>query len=441
MIWTTDGVDSRWPVKPLASLTTKVGSGATPRGGRRSYPDQGIPFIRSQNVHFDGFSPEGLAFLTTEQSRQLNNAIVQADDVLLNITGASIGRVCIAPAEMAGARVNQHVCIIRPSGISSSFLAGYLASPQIQSSIVFGNYGVTREALTKSQILELPVPVPPAAEQDRLEKLLVDISTHRLRAANYLRTAGRAIKRLRQSVLAAASSGRRMADWRIEPGLSTADEPSELPPGWKVLELRDLAASIRGGSGGVPENDPTDFPILRSSSVRPFEVDITDVRYLKTEQSQREANFLQEGDLLITRLSGSIEYVGNCAIVGELQGRRIQYPDRLFCCRLHDSSYARFVELAFASPELRRQIEAASKSAAGHQRISISDLKSFRMALPPIDEQREIVRRASKLLATADALLTRINDGSRAVDRSSQATLAKAFRGELLPPQDAAASE
>ena len=132
MPWDIDGIDPDWPLKPLTRLTTKVGSGATPRGGRRSYPDHGVPFIRSQNVHFDGFDTEGLAFLTDEQARQLDGVTVQEDDVLLNITGASIGRVCVAPAQMAGARVNQHVCIIRPVGVKAAFLAKYLASPQVQ---------------------------------------------------------------------------------------------------------------------------------------------------------------------------------------------------------------------------------------------------------------------------------------------------------------------
>ena len=138
-----------------------------------------------------------------------------------------------------------------------------------------------------------------------------------------------------------------------------------------------------------------------------------------------------------SRLSGSIEFVGNCAIADDLQGRRIQYPDRLFCCRLHDSRNAQFIELAFAGPELRKQIEAASRSAAGHQRISISDLRQFNVALPSADEQQEIVRRTSEALSAADSLLTRIDNASRAVERSSQAILAKAFRGELISSQEA----
>src|SRR5580698_6110483 len=120
----SDKIPDRWKSAPLRSLASKIGSGATPRGGERAYQRTGIPLIRSMNVHCDGFRAEGLAYLNEEQAAALNGVTVQAGDVLLNITGASIGRVTQAPQEMNGARVNQHVCIIRPvKGIEPSFVA------------------------------------------------------------------------------------------------------------------------------------------------------------------------------------------------------------------------------------------------------------------------------------------------------------------------------
>src|SRR5262245_52641837 len=103
-----------WQVAKVGEITSKVGSGATPNGGQESYHSLGIPLIRSQNVHFNGFREEGLVYLSQEQADELAGATVRHGDVLLNITGASIGRVTVAPAHMDGARVNQHVCIIRP---------------------------------------------------------------------------------------------------------------------------------------------------------------------------------------------------------------------------------------------------------------------------------------------------------------------------------------
>src|SRR6185312_10312072 len=100
-----------WSEASVEELTSKVGSGATPRGGNQVYKPSGIPLIRSMNVHFAGFNEKGLVFLDVEQARQLDGVTVRAQDVLLNITGASIGRVSLAPERMTGARVNQHVAI------------------------------------------------------------------------------------------------------------------------------------------------------------------------------------------------------------------------------------------------------------------------------------------------------------------------------------------
>src|SRR5262245_16171787 len=98
-----------WRSVPLRELTHKIGSGATPKGGRKSYHVSGIPLIRSMNVHFSGFTDEGLVYLDEAQAKQLQNVVVLPNDILLNITGASIGRVTVAPDTMRGARVNQHV--------------------------------------------------------------------------------------------------------------------------------------------------------------------------------------------------------------------------------------------------------------------------------------------------------------------------------------------
>jgi type I restriction enzyme S subunit len=164
-----DSESADWGTKRLKDLTTKIGSGSTPSGGKESYQASGVPLIRSMNVHFGGFVRQGLAFLNDEQAEKLKNVAVKADDVLLNITGASIGRVATAPRNMEGARVNQHVCIIRPtSEITPQFLELFLASPVVQNLIETIQVGGTREALTKAMIEQFEIPVPSIAEQRRI---------------------------------------------------------------------------------------------------------------------------------------------------------------------------------------------------------------------------------------------------------------------------------
>ena len=105
-------------VVALAEVTDKIGSGATPLGGEASYKSAGTALIRSMNVHDGEFIEDGVVFLDEQQSRALDNVIVQEGDVLLNITGASVARVCSVPDRYAGARVNQHVSIIRQKRIN-----------------------------------------------------------------------------------------------------------------------------------------------------------------------------------------------------------------------------------------------------------------------------------------------------------------------------------
>lgn len=181
----------RWPTVKLGSVTSKVGSGATPRGGEAVYRQSGIPLIRSMNVHFDGFRRDGLVYLDDKEASLLDNVVVQNNDVLFNITGASIGRVTTAPTEMTGARVNQHVCIIRPTQeVMPQFIAYFLRSPQQQALITSNQIGGTRQAVTKGMLLNWDVPISPPAEQERIVNLLDEADKLRkLRALADCRTA------------------------------------------------------------------------------------------------------------------------------------------------------------------------------------------------------------------------------------------------------------
>lgn len=153
----------------LGDHVVKIGSGFTPLGGYRSYQSSGIPLIRSQNVHMNRFEPEGLAFISEEQDAEMEGSRVLAGDVLLNITGASIGRVCVAPDHFCPANVNQHVCVIRGDGtFDSDFLCLYFSSPLFQKFVWDSQAGATRQALTKGLIENLKIPLVGLPEQKRI---------------------------------------------------------------------------------------------------------------------------------------------------------------------------------------------------------------------------------------------------------------------------------
>lgn len=238
----------KWNYDKIRNFTSKVGSGATPKGGEASYKTSGIPLIRSQNVHFGGLRMEGLVYLDDQQASKLDNVRVELDDVLLNITGASIGRVCLAPLEMEGARVNQHVCIIRPEPgtVLPGFLELFLGAPEIQDFILETESGATREALTKGKVLEFEVPTPSLEQQ----AWIVSTTTSQLervsRAEKSLEAAIPLLERFRQSVLASAFRGDLTAEWREQnPDVEPASELLErLRVERKRLWIEDYARKL-----------------------------------------------------------------------------------------------------------------------------------------------------------------------------------------------------
>lgn len=157
------------PRYPLDSRASKIGSGSTPLGGRSAYPSAGIPFVRSLNVRMRTFQWDDIAFISPETHAKMAGTTVKPNDVLLNITGASIGRVACAPPDLREANVNQHVAIIRPdAGLDSRYLMYWLSQPTVQETINSEQKGATRQGFTKAQISAFEVPIPPISEQRRI---------------------------------------------------------------------------------------------------------------------------------------------------------------------------------------------------------------------------------------------------------------------------------
>ena len=167
---------SDWEIASLVEHCKKIGSGATPRGGSSVYLEEGeITLIRSQNVYNDGFKRDGLVFITEEAAEKLKNVIVEENDILLNITGDSVARVCMVDKQVLPARVNQHVSIIRPkeSSFNPLYLRYQLVSPHVQQLLLnYASAGATRHALTKSMIENLGIPKPDLDTQNNIAHIL-----------------------------------------------------------------------------------------------------------------------------------------------------------------------------------------------------------------------------------------------------------------------------
>jgi type I restriction enzyme S subunit len=390
-------------VAPIAELATKVGSGATPKGGQSAYQITGTPLIRSMNVVFFGFKEEGLAYINDDQAQLLSNAEVRQGDVLLNITGASIGRVTAAPDWSEGARVNQHVCIIRPSGcLLQSYLSAYLSSPAIQSLIIDENYGVTRQALTKQQVLELEIPVPPLNEQHRiaakLDTALVadDACRQRLDGVEAL------LKRFRQAVLAAATSGELTREWRGERGESD----------WDTNSFGNCGAV----TGGITKNSsrlsmPLQKSYLRVANVYRNRIDLDDISTIGITEAEYGKTVLRPGDLLIVEGNGSLQQVGRVAIWEESDLDCV-HQNHLIRWRTHEMR-PKWALYWLMSPVGRELLEQRAKSTTGLHTLSVSKVSGIPIPVPSIAEQEEIivpvqgVRRSTKTLLRGALLAVR----------------------------------
>lgn len=174
--------DMLWNTDVLKDICTKIGSGSTPRGGKESYIDEGISLIRSMNVHNAYFEYKDLAHITLDQAEKLNNVVVEHDDLLFNITGASVARCCVVPSDVLPARVNQHVCILRcREKINPIFLQGLLVNENYQGKLLqIAKSGATREAINKQQLESLEIMIPPLELQNQFASFVEEIDKSRL---------------------------------------------------------------------------------------------------------------------------------------------------------------------------------------------------------------------------------------------------------------------
>lgn len=175
---------SGWNQAKLGKVTSKIGSGATPRGGKENYHSEGVSLIRSMNIHDGLFLYKDLAHITDEQARQLDNVAVEDKDVFINITGASVARSCIVPHEVLPARVNQHVAIIRciRSQLNPIFASNMFINDEFKKQLleIGESGGATRQAITKQQLHDLNIILPPLELQNKFATSVNEINQSKL---------------------------------------------------------------------------------------------------------------------------------------------------------------------------------------------------------------------------------------------------------------------
>lgn len=210
-------IPEHWGLVPLRYLYNKIGSGVTPKGGGDVYTDEGVTFIRSQNVHFDGLRLDDVVKIDIETHQKMNNSSVEFNDVLLNITGASIGRCCVVNIDEE-MNVNQHVCIIRVNErIKPDFLNIVLQSNVGQTQIKLLTTGGNREGLTQEAVKNMSIPLPNIETQIQLLNSITEKMKSFDLIKNKIETAIAKLQTYRQSLISEAVTGKiDVRDWERE---------------------------------------------------------------------------------------------------------------------------------------------------------------------------------------------------------------------------------
>ena len=415
----------KWPEVILGDVCSKIGSGATPKGGSTVYIEDGTSFIRSQNVYNLRFDYDGLVHITEDAAQKLNGVTIEKQDVLINITGDSVARTCVVPSSVLPARVNQHVAIIRPKPdvLNPLFLNYYLASPYMQAfmlGLAVGK-GASRNAMTKDMIAGFKIPCPPIRIQEAIVK----------KASAY----DDLIENNKKQIALLEEAAQRLyKEWFVDlrfPGYEDVQILDGVPEGWNEKLLCDVISyEIGGGWGeefetGNNEHEAyvirgTDFDGLKNGNFLSIPLRFHTERNLSSRK-------LEHGDIVFEVSGGSrTEGVARTVRINEEMLNRWHKPVMCasFCKLIRplsvDLSQYLFDHLRYLRSE---------KITEEFDKRSASSIVNFRWK--DFLSQRTILYPDSSVLGKYNSIAVPLYD--RLVSLSLQIETAKQARDRLLP--------
>ena len=359
-----------WKIYKLGEITSKIGSGATPKGGRDSYLGGNISLIRSQNVLDFSFSKSGLAYINEMQAEKLNNVEVYEKDVLLNITGDSVARVCIVPNNVLPARVNQHVAIIRGNEkVDYRYLLYYLQyiKPQLLS---LSQGGATRNALTKKMIEELEIKMPSKGTQKEIVSILYTLDTKI--ALN---------RRINDNLEQQAQT--LFKSWLVDfdpfkNGKFVESEMGMIPEGWKVISLQEYCQEITRGN--IPTYvEKSNRPILNQKVNKGVSLEKQYYKYNSENVEVSISKMAHYGDVLLNSLGQGT--LGRVHLYKEKLGNVI--IDQ-FITILRTNLFVKSAYLSYTlnRPEYQTIIEGNVTGSTGMLVLTINNVRNIKIIVP-----------------------------------------------------------
>ena len=397
-------IPENWVWTDIENICSEIGSGSTPRGS--NYSSKGIPFFRSQNIYNNGLVYEDIKFISEDIHQTMIGTEVLPNDLLLNITGGSLGRCAIVPANFQRGNVSQHVCIMRPILIVSEYFHAFVLSSSFSKSIKITGSG--REGLPKYNLERIFFPLPPLTEQYRI----VSEIEHWFALINQIEQdkldLQEAIKQAKNKILNIAIHGKLVPQEpsdepasellkRINPKAEiTCDNAHytfKVPTGWIMCKLGEICALENGYAFSSDDYKQQGIPLVRISNISDNTINLNGCVFVKKEVDDRF--IVKNGDLLIA-LSGA-----TTGKMGVYENENIAYLNQ----RVGNLKIKKNVLL----PEYRNyymfsQIEKILKLAYGGAQPNISSkiICELQFLLPPLMEQKRIVQKIEELYSYFD---------------------------------------
>lgn len=397
-------IPNSWVWTTIEEICSKIGSGSTPRGS--NYSANGIPFFRSQNVYNDRLVYDDIKYISEEVHQKMKGTEVLANDLLLNITGGSLGRCAVVPADFNCGNVSQHVCIMRSVLVEPEYFHALVLSSYFAKSMKITGSG--REGLPKYSLEQMAFPLPPLSEQQRIvmeiEKLFALIDQIEHSKVN-LQTI---IKQTKSKILDLAIHGKLVPQdpndepaiellKRINPDFTPCDNghsgklPYKIPKTWawcshnSILDISGGSQPAKSYFETIPKPNYIRLYQIRDYGESPVPV------YIPINLASKQT---EKGDILLARYGGSLGKVFHAK-----QGAyNVAMVKVIF--KFENLIYKEYAYYYYLSDLYQGKLKEISRTA--QTGFNITDFNDMYFPLPPINEQQRIVQKIEELFSSLD---------------------------------------
>jgi type I restriction enzyme S subunit len=430
-----------WSNTTIGEVTESISRGKSPKYTEIS----SLPIVNQRAIRWFGIQDEHLKYVHPDQFEEwTEERYIREGDILWNSTGTgTIGRACLVQRHhlIPPKVVDSHVTIVRPNKavVYPSFLFAWIRSPEIQHSVENLATGTTNQIeLSRETVVNTRVPLAPLNEQRRITHKLDILLARAGVCRERLERVPVILRQFRQAVLAVAMSGKLTEGWRKEAGPRRQNKAARQRQHLTLTSLCEHDRVITYGVIKLGKEVPDGVPCLRTSNVRWLRIETEGIKRIDSTLSSKYSRTILHGGEVLVNVRGTLG--GVAVATDEMVGWNVSREVAVVPVDQHrvDSTFLAY----WIGTESSQSWLGRAEKGVAYTGINIEDLRTLPVELPPLAEQREIVRRVQSLFASVDALDARHRAGLTYVQHIIPALLAKAFRGELVPqdPNDESAS-